>query len=958
MSSHQLPPDHPRALQPYDQLTSSNLPPHQPPSLQPLASLLQQPDPLAPPYLYDHSYRHQQQTQQRQQPMLQTVAQQRQPLHYQTLGQERQQPSPLNGQQYAPSQLPSRSTQYGSHFFADNFMQSPIADPRYGPPSSSLYPLANHQPPQLPAPRQHDQLSALYPPQSAQYPTSQLPTASFAQYGKSAAAVSYRRPSISGLPHQSLQGPPTDNSSAEPIHPLGSSAFLPISSQPSAQLNPYAHVLDPGPSAQSLQSDALYMDSSRRQMAELQRRLSVDAFNPASAGYARLPVSVSPGSSNTLAAYQSGDRHLDRQRYLPASAIRRTSFDAQLPVPVHYTYARQPTNSSVRSDDDPYIDITGNSTPMPLRSPTRRDGDDDLDAEGVSDHGSGSEPPSRRYSQQSDSFALPRKQSVSDNYDVHSAFVSQDTKGPSGQAQTGAKRGKGSTRGAKAGTKRGAKKANGTERAPRKPKVVDPTASKKPRAPKQPKRSRKDSRIAEEIGEKATLDLAVLQQELQRASEQGKDVEASSEKPDTLLQLLHASSVGRKRKRVDYAALLRGAEDACHVKGEDDGEDSGRSHSPTGSTPNPSSPKPGAVTATPQTSDDRNRVYCICRKPFDGSADNEFYIGCEGCDEWFHGRCVNVTEQEAGGIEQWMCAACEERGLLIVRKIVCAAPGCGKYVEPDSRTEMPADAPTPAAATPDRPTHHFPRPLPAWVPTENQRKRYCSQPCALSTARTVLRDRVAPPLRILAPPPREEQADALEAHARLAQWHAVQEADRADQAALARFEAELARRRAGLRRLTRRRERIRGAIVAARNLHPAAVAAPDCATVALVDRLCGYDFRITGEWVVDLDDDDEDADGDIGNESIDPGGADEKATVTKKDEEAAAAPLCLAKGRCPLHEGWDAIKHAEIELDIGDAVAGIRDLLARRRSLLSFMVARRKPPPRPLEAASTTAMVV
>ncbi|KAJ3172576.1 hypothetical protein HDU88_005905 [Geranomyces variabilis] len=955
MSSHQLPPDHPRALQPYDQLTSSNLPPHQPPSLQPLASLIQQPDPLAPPYAYDHSFRHQQQAQQRQQVLSQqTVSQQRQPLPYQMLGQERQQPPSLNGLQYP--ELSSLSTQYGSHFFADNLMQSPIADPRYSPSSSSLYPVANHQPPQLPALRQHDQLSALYPPQSAQYPTNLTPTASFVQYGQSAAAVSYRRPSISGLPHQSLLGSPAHNSSAAPIHPLGSSAFLPITSKPSAQVDPYAHTLDPGP-AQALQSDPLFMDSSRRQMAEVQRRLSVDAFNPAPASYTRVPVSLSPGSLNTAATYQSADWPLDRQRYLPASAMRRTSLDVQPPVPRHYTYARQPTSSSVRSDDDPYIDITGNSTPMPLRSPSRRDGDDDLDAEGISDHGTESETPSRRYSQQSDSFALPSKTGMTDHYDLHSAFVSQDSKGASGQAQAGAKRGKGSARGAKAGTKRGAKKVNGTERAPRKPKVVDPTAPKKPRAPKQPKRSRKDSIIAGEIGEKTTLDLAVLQQELQRASEQANDVDAASEKPDTLLQLIHASSIGRKRKRVDYAALIRGAEGASNVKGEDDGEESRGSHSPTGSTPNPGSPKSAAAGATLQTSDDRNRVYCICRKPFDGSADDEFYIGCEGCDEWFHGRCVNVTEQEAGGIEQWMCAACEERGLVTVRKVVCAAPGCDKYVEPDSRTDSPADAPTPAAATPGRPSHHFPRPPPAWTPTGDQRRRYCCQPCALTTARTVLRDRVAPPLRILAPPPQEEQADALEAHARLAQWHAVQEADRADQAALARFEAELKRRRAGLRKLTRRRDRIRGAIVAARNLHPAAVAAPKCETVALIDRLCGYDFRIAGEWVVDLDDDDDD-DGDFGNASIDPGGVDEKAAVAKEDEEAAAAPLCLAKGRCPLHEGWDAIKHAEIELDIGEAVAGIRDLLSRRRALVGFMVARRKPPHRPLEAPATTAMVV
>ncbi|KAJ3145780.1 hypothetical protein HDU86_000647 [Geranomyces michiganensis] len=741
------------------------------------------------------------------------------------------------------------------------------------------------------------------------------------------------------------------------MHPLGPSAYSALPPQVNMSVHPYAHLLEANVPGRSLQSEPVYIDSHRSQMAELQRRLSVDAFNPALASYNHMPVTRAPfDSSAEVSTYDLDDRTVDRQRYLPASLMRQSLSDGQPPAPLNDAYERQATSSSVRSDDEPYIDITGNSTPMPLRSPVPGDSGD-LDAEGESERGTDSLAPSRRGSQQSDSFATHIKFDFNGSHDLHSASSLKEPGAIGASEKAGAKRGKSSTPGAKAGTKRAPKKVDRTNAAPRKKKVVDRTVPKKPRAPKQPKRSRKDSIMAAELGEKATLDLALLQQEL-RAAEHDKGAGVESEKPDTLLQLLHATAMGRKRKRVDYAALVRGAEGATRSQGDGDGEDSGGSNSPSGSTPNPGSPKPSAAAAASQASDDRNRVYCICRKPFDGATDDEFYIGCEGCDEWFHGRCVNVTEQEASGIEQWMCAACEARGLVTLRKIVCAAPGCGKYVEPDSSPASLGNVPTSAATTAGRPTHHFPRPPPPWVPTGTHRRRYCSQPCALSTARTVLRDRVAPPLRILAPPPREEQAVALEAHERLAQWCAVQEADRADKAALARFETDLALRRAGLCRLTRRRDRIRGAIVAARNLHPAAVAAPDCETVALVDRLCGYDFRIAGEWVVDLDDDEGECD--FKTETLDADDADAKAVLDVDGETTTTgAPVCLAKGRCPLHEGWDSVKHAEVELDIDEAVTGIRNLLNRRRALVRFMVAaRRKPPSPPPEVAAAGALVV
>uniref|UniRef100_A0A8B9PDE8 CXXC-type zinc finger protein 1 n=1 Tax=Apteryx owenii TaxID=8824 RepID=A0A8B9PDE8_APTOW len=50
-------------------------------------------------------------------------------------------------------------------------------------------------------------------------------------------------------------------------------------------------------------------------------------------------------------------------------------------------------------------------------------------------------------------------------------------------------------------------------------------------------------------------------------------------------------------------------------------------------------------------------VYCVCRKP----DINCFMIGCDNCNEWFHGDCINITERMAKAIREWYCGACREK---------------------------------------------------------------------------------------------------------------------------------------------------------------------------------------------------------------------------------------------------------------------------------------------------------
>uniref|UniRef100_A0A1B0DQZ3 Uncharacterized protein n=1 Tax=Phlebotomus papatasi TaxID=29031 RepID=A0A1B0DQZ3_PHLPP len=56
------------------------------------------------------------------------------------------------------------------------------------------------------------------------------------------------------------------------------------------------------------------------------------------------------------------------------------------------------------------------------------------------------------------------------------------------------------------------------------------------------------------------------------------------------------------------------------------------------------------------------RLWCICKQPHN----NRFMICCDSCEDWFHGKCVNITkamgqQMEEQGIE-WRCPNCLKKG--------------------------------------------------------------------------------------------------------------------------------------------------------------------------------------------------------------------------------------------------------------------------------------------------------
>ena len=45
--------------------------------------------------------------------------------------------------------------------------------------------------------------------------------------------------------------------------------------------------------------------------------------------------------------------------------------------------------------------------------------------------------------------------------------------------------------------------------------------------------------------------------------------------------------------------------------------------------------------------------YCICRRPYEG-----FMIGCDECEEWYHGQCIGITQVQGDKMEKYVCVRC------------------------------------------------------------------------------------------------------------------------------------------------------------------------------------------------------------------------------------------------------------------------------------------------------------
>jgi len=76
-----------------------------------------------------------------------------------------------------------------------------------------------------------------------------------------------------------------------------------------------------------------------------------------------------------------------------------------------------------------------------------------------------------------------------------------------------------------------------------------------------------------------------------------------------------------------------------------------------------------------ESSEDHN-LYCICKKP----DNHKWMIGCDGgCDDWFHGDCVNMKQADEELVDRFICPLCEEGGRgHTTWKPMCRRDGCRK----------------------------------------------------------------------------------------------------------------------------------------------------------------------------------------------------------------------------------------------------------------------------------------
>ena len=79
---------------------------------------------------------------------------------------------------------------------------------------------------------------------------------------------------------------------------------------------------------------------------------------------------------------------------------------------------------------------------------------------------------------------------------------------------------------------------------------------------------------------------------------------------------------------------------------------------------------------------DPNAVFCICRK-----GDNHTWmIACDGgCDEWFHGKCIEMKQEVEVLIDKYICAACTTADKFTTWKRLCRRIVCGQPARVDKK---------------------------------------------------------------------------------------------------------------------------------------------------------------------------------------------------------------------------------------------------------------------------------
>lgn len=62
--------------------------------------------------------------------------------------------------------------------------------------------------------------------------------------------------------------------------------------------------------------------------------------------------------------------------------------------------------------------------------------------------------------------------------------------------------------------------------------------------------------------------------------------------------------------------------------------------------------------STKMYNDNSEELFCICRKPDNG----DLMVGCDGCDDWYHFKCMKIDIKYQELIARYFCPYCEIDG--------------------------------------------------------------------------------------------------------------------------------------------------------------------------------------------------------------------------------------------------------------------------------------------------------
>lgn len=89
----------------------------------------------------------------------------------------------------------------------------------------------------------------------------------------------------------------------------------------------------------------------------------------------------------------------------------------------------------------------------------------------------------------------------------------------------------------------------------------------------------------------------------------------------------------------------------------------------------PVSPPPVAVNTVEEAEEEDTALYCICQRRQDDVQGG--MIMCDRCEQWYHYRCMDITEDDAELVDQFICPPCHQvTGEETTYKAACSRAEC------------------------------------------------------------------------------------------------------------------------------------------------------------------------------------------------------------------------------------------------------------------------------------------